>query len=292
MDRHKLDRRDWFRAAAGAGGAASALASLPSGVAGDEPWQPFWVDTNVSLFQWPFRRLPLDEPVRLVQRLRSLGIGRAWAGSYEALLHRDLRGVNDRVAEACAEHRELVPMGSINLSLPGWETDLQRCFATQGMIGIRVFPSYHGYRLDDPSFRRLLQASAEAGRPVQIAVTMEDPRTQHPRVRAADVDLRPLPEVLRGAPAAKVQILNLRPRSQTLEPLVAAPQIHFDVARMDGTRGIAQLIERVGVDRVCYGSGAPLLIPEAAAIRVSESRLHEAQLRRVSSANAQGLTAA
>jgi predicted TIM-barrel fold metal-dependent hydrolase len=169
---------------------------------------------------------------------------------------------------------------------------LRRCLDTHGVIAIRVYPNYHDYRLDDPMFGRLLQVSSDAGRPVQIAAAMEDTRTQHPLVRVEDVDLRPLPELLRRVPGAKVQILNLRPRGRTLEPLVAAPRVHFDVARMDSTRGIAQLIDRVGADRVCYGSGAPLLIPEAAAIRVSESRLNETQLHRVSSANAQALVAA
>ena len=75
------------------------------------------IDTNVSLFQWPFRRLPLDDPNALVAKLRILGITEAWAGSFEALFHRDVTSVNERLAEACRSHPELVPIGSINLEL-------------------------------------------------------------------------------------------------------------------------------------------------------------------------------
>ena len=39
------------------------------------------VDTNVSLFRWPYPRLPLDETSALVDKVRSLGIACAWAGN-------------------------------------------------------------------------------------------------------------------------------------------------------------------------------------------------------------------
>ena len=48
---------------------------------------PFIVDTNVGLFQWPFRRLPLDRMEKLVSKLQSLGVAQAWAGSFEGILH-------------------------------------------------------------------------------------------------------------------------------------------------------------------------------------------------------------
>ena len=82
-----INRRDVLQIAA-ASGAASLLVSK-SATAVEEQSQPLEiVDTNVSLFRWPFRRLPLDETEKLIGKFRSLGITQAWAGSYAGVFHR------------------------------------------------------------------------------------------------------------------------------------------------------------------------------------------------------------
>ena len=167
-----LNRRDALNL--GATAAASVLASTSGGFAREHDDSLRLVDTNISLFHWPFRRLPLDELVRLLKRLRTLGVDQAWAGSFEAVLHRDMAGVNRRLAEACKNHNELVPIGSVNLELPDWEEDLRRCFDEHQMPGVRLHPNYHAYTLNDPRFVKLLKVATAAKRMVQIAALIED----------------------------------------------------------------------------------------------------------------------
>jgi predicted TIM-barrel fold metal-dependent hydrolase len=245
-------------------------------------------DTNVSLFRWPFRRLPLDETDALVSKLRSLGIFQAWAGSFEGILHRDIAGVNQRLADACRVHAELIPIGSVNLKLPGWDDDLRRCIDEPKMPGIRLHPNYHGYALDDPRFRRLLELATAAGRFIQIAAALEDSRTQSSLVQIADVNLVPLLKLLPEIPAARVQILNHNLRPPLLQQLGESPGVFFDTARVDGTDGVPKLVQSVPPGRVLYGSHSPFLIPEAALIRVHESAIFdEASLKAVLSENAE-----
>tara|TARA_B100001123_G_scaffold50108_1_gene51568 strand:- start:482 stop:1336 length:855 start_codon:yes stop_codon:yes gene_type:complete len=260
------------------------------GISAKEALQVDIIDTNLSLFQWPLRRLPLDDTSLLIKKIRALGITQGWAGSLEAILHRDLSSVNGRLATECANYPELIPVGSINPTLPGWREDLSRCFREHKMPGIRLHPSYHGYTLANRTFAQVLEQATKAGLFVQIAVTMEDPRTQHLLMRVPDVDLTPLPRLMRDHPGARVQLLNLRPRAAQIDSLSKIPNIYLDTARMEGTDGVPTLLEKMPHGRVLFGTHAPLLIPEAALIRTHESnRLNEKALRSLFTGNAQKL---
>jgi hypothetical protein len=87
------------------------------------------VDVNAYLSRWPFRRTPCDEPQRLVAAFGKHQVHQAWIGSLDGLFHRDIGGVNLRLAEACRRERsvELLPFGSVNPMLPDWQEDLRRC---------------------------------------------------------------------------------------------------------------------------------------------------------------------
>lgn len=286
-----LTRRELLQCAATAG-VTVALGNSVSQAADAKDALPTIIDTNVSLFHWPFRQLPLDETGLLVQKLRSLGVVQAWAGSYEGVLHRDLSSANQRLAEECRKYSELIPFGTINVSLPGWEDDLQDCLAVHQMPGVRVYPAYHGYDLDDPRFQELLKLAAARKCLVQIVVSLEDTRTQSNLLRVADLDLKPLPEVVKQVPDCKVQLLNARPRTPLLKQLEGLPGVYFDTARVDGTDGVPNLIQACPAGRVLFGSHAPFLIPEAPLVRVYEARKLDApSLAALLSGNASRLMA-
>ena len=232
------------------------------------------IDTNVYLSRWPFRRLRADETPELVAMLRRSGVTQAWAGSFDALLHKDIAGSNARLAEECRRHGDglLVPFGSVNLSLPDWEEDLRRCQEVHRMPGVRLHPNYHGYALDHPSFAMLLRGAAERGLLVQIAVRMEDVRTQHPLLRVPDVD---------PAPLAALQVKGLR--LMLLNIAKPQPGLPFDIAMIERAAGVAG----VGTERACFGSYAPFFILDAAILKLRESAVDVSLL----DANAAGLLA-
>lgn len=249
------------------------------------PWEI--VDTNASLFAWPFRRLPLDTAGKLVAKMRALGICSAWAGSFEGILQRDITGVNARVAETCNEYPELTPIGTLNPSLPDWRADLRRCAEEHHMPGIRLYPGYHGYTLGESRFQDVFEQVAGRNLFLQIVVSLEDPRTQPEWLQVRDVDPLPLRSLLQSTPAARVQLLNARPRGGMLTELASVPGLYWDTARLEGTAGVPELARGLPPGRVLFGSHAPFLLPEAALIRVHESnQLSEQELREVYASNA------
>ncbi|MDF1858988.1 MAG: hypothetical protein P1U87_02170 [Verrucomicrobiales bacterium] len=256
---------------------AAATAALPFSTA-QESGAGF-VDSNVYLGEWPFRKLPHSGARELEPKLKSLGITEARTGSFEALFHRDLDAANATLSEQCQD-TIFLPYGAINPTLPNWERSLRRIKDEFGMRGIRLHPNYHGYSLDDPRFIALLQSAEKNDLPVQIAIRMEDVRTQHPKVSVPDVDTRPLPESLRAAPGVRVQLLNalgsLRD-SMTLERL-GKLGVSFEIAMLEGIEGVRNQLDRAPNARLQFGSYAPFFSPEAALLKLQESILTDTEL--------------
>jgi hypothetical protein len=249
------------------------------------------VDCNVHLFRWPDRRLPLDETEKLTAHLLEKGVTRAWAGSFEGLLHRDIGGVNRRLVEACQRSPLLVPFGSINPALPDWQEDLRRCHEEWKMPGIRLHPGYHGYGSGDPLFAEVLRAAAARDLLVQVAVSMEDARTQHSLLRVPAVEMVPIVPLLRELPKLRLVLLNAftTVRPEEAHRLVKTGTVYFEISRLEGVGGIANLLAQIPLERILFGSSAPFFYFESAQLKLAESALSAEQLRAICSGNAEAV---
>jgi uncharacterized protein len=248
------------------------------------------IDVNVYVSRWPFRRLPLEDPARLADALAKVGVSEAWIGNFDALLHRDVAAVNLETAAACKQYGSgsWRPVGSVNPTLPDWKDDLRRCHEQHGMSIIRLHPNYHNYKLDDADCLTLLGEIAQRGWLVQIAVSMEDERTQHPLLQVPRVDHRPLKRILQEIPSLRVMLLNVSQgvRFDVAESIGAPGRVWFDVAMLEGIEGVARLVKAAGAGAVVYGSLTPLFYQDAALLKLQESGLAESLLSRIAAKNA------
>jgi len=288
-----ISRRQ-FVAAAGGGALALATADAATQPA-PAPISPSrrLIDTNVSLFRWPFRRLPCDETPRLVDKLQTAGVGCAWAGSLEGLFHKDLRSANARLAVECrqAGQVKLIPFGSINPKLPGWQEDLRVCVEEHKMPGVRLHPNYHGYRLDEPAFAEVMSLATERRLVVQIVMHMEDERMMHPLIRVEPVKINPLAALLprwKQTPVVLVNALNVLSSDQVAE-LLAANNVYAEIAMLEGIGGLDRLLTTAPHSQILFGSHAPLYYFESAALKLEESTLGAAARNAICFGNAKRL---
>ncbi len=234
------------------------------------------VDVNAHVGQWPFGFLELSRPKALVKRLGASGIGQAWVASLEGLLHRDLDAVNQRTVQRTAPFPEtLVPVGVVNPLAPDWQTTFQRCVHRWKMPVVRLYPGYHGYQLDHPRVGQMFAAAAKARVVLQVVVRMEDPRTQHPLVRVPDVNLAPLQARLRAFPEVPVVLLgamrSVSPRM--LRSMRNWGLVYVEHSMLEGLGALERLMEDFSPARVLFGTHAPLFVPEAAVLKLTEAAL-------------------
>jgi len=243
------------------------------------------VDVNVNLGRWPLRRVRGDDTSALVTMLRKQGVVQAWAGSFDALLHKDIGAVNSRLADECRRHGRglLVPFGSVNPKLPDWEEELRRCAEEHRMPGIRLHPNYHGYKLDDPDFAKLLGLATERSLVVQLVLVMEDERMMHRLMRVEPVDTAPLAELVKQTPGLRLVLVNsLRTlRGRALVELVSAGEVYVEISMLEGVGGVEKLLTQIPANRVLFGSYAPLFYFESSLLKLKESPLSDEQIRAI-----------
>ena len=262
---------------------------------------PDIIDTNVNLLDWPFRSLKYGKTKDLVSKLRSHRITQAWAGNFEALFHKDIDGVNARLAEECRVNGEnmLVPFGTVNIAWPDWEEDLRRCHEVYKMPGIRIYPIYQTFNLDTPDFLSLVRKATDRGMMIQIVGDMEDIRHHHPIVEVRDVSFEPLLEVMKQVPEAKVELLYWTHRvgRNLLPKIVSDTSIVLDTSRVESVGELGRLIEGnswygksmpVPVERFLFGSHAPYFPVESSLLKLFESPLKLNQMQAIMNTNARG----
>ena len=304
-----LNRRSFLKKSLLGATAVSLAGQQPSAsqtAAGDAPATapseaPGIIDTNVNLFDWPFRALKYRDTKALVAKLKKHRVIEAWAGSFEALFSKDMYGVNTRLVDECRTQGPgfLIPFGSVSLAWPDWEDDVRRCHEAHKMPGLRIYPGYQPFDLGHPAMESLVKMTVERGLILQVVFGMEDPRVHHPILNVGPVTLAPLLNAVKSTPNAKVELLHFSGsiRGEELSEFMIQTNTVMDISRLEGNGAVGRMIgsvsglpsARVPVERIVFGSHAPFFPVETAILKLIESPLDIQQLQAIMQGNARRL---
>lgn len=234
------------------------------------------IDINAYLGHWPFRPLRDRTAEALVTWMDRKGIDRAVVSSLDAILYKNSQAGNEELAAAVAPYPDrLIPFATINPTYAAWEEDLERCHTELGMKGTRIYPSYHGYTVQDRVLADLIAAAAGSDWPVAIPLRMEDRRQQHWMDTAEDIAAAAVAELVSRFPEAQFMILNGIGDAADWAPLAQA-RVLIDISRLSNLRlrppprdaSIPALIAALGADKLAFGTGMPIKYPDPALLKV------------------------
>ena len=263
---------------------------------------PEIIDTNVYLFDYPFRNLKYSETNDLAGKLIHHKITKAWAGSFEHLFHKNMDLANQKLLKECTHKGNgmFKPVGSVNLSWPDWEEDLRRCRELYDMNIVRVFPIYQMVDLGGETFDKFLQLATKYNMLVQIVGDMEDRRHHHPLFQMRDIDFTPLIEVGKKYSSSKIQLVhwNRRVRGELLDNIVTQTNIRFDTSRIEGAGELGGLLHSeswygpdfdISASRFLFGSHAPYFAVESALLKMFEHPLSKKEFDMIARENANAI---
>jgi predicted TIM-barrel fold metal-dependent hydrolase len=245
-----------------------------------------YVDANSFIGEWPGRRLQGSPPppqadlvaTRLAQ-MDSLGIRRAAVSLLDATWLKDSGVANAELAALVrAAPQRLFPVFALNPIFPAWPEHLERCGAEYGLApgtgAVRLFPAYHGYRLDDPAVDDCLARVAAAGLPAVLTWQLEDARMQGAAMRAPDLDAAAVAALAARHPALRLVVTGAIGSQivATAKALPAAARVWFDVSRVQGpVDALRGLCREVGEGRLLFGTNAPLHVAASPVLEIADA---------------------
>ncbi|MFP4382746.1 MAG: amidohydrolase family protein [Spirochaetia bacterium] len=232
------------------------------------------IDFNVTAGTWPFRPVPDCSPADLETRLRNEGISTALVSSAEAVLNTDPEPANSALLQDVKHTRLLRYLPVLNLSLPTWPAVLREYLLIPETAGVKLHPSYHGWKLTGPEIQDLASIMEKTGKPLVISARMEDERLHYFRMKVPPEPADPLRDLADRFPELNIIILNLY--LAEIKELSGSPSnLYTDIAFAETLYTLENVLTWFPADQVLFGSHTPFFVTLAAKVKVLSSGMDQ-----------------
>lgn len=218
-----------------------------------------YTDVNGLLGHWPFRKIRKNTLDDLRRVHRDNGISGGYVASLNSIFYNDpFEG--DEELHAIIRGTEYKHVLTVNPTLPGWERDIEEGIRRFDIRGVRIYPTYHGYDLNGVDAARLCEALKRHNLPLFVTKRMEDERLDY-IVKPDPLEVEALKRFVASHPDLVIVLINIR-YAEILameEEMNKLPHLYFDTSGLkDKVFVVQELLERIPVEKMMYGSLHPL----------------------------------
>jgi predicted TIM-barrel fold metal-dependent hydrolase len=246
---------------------------------------PKLIDTNVSLGEWPFATVGLTSARSLTRHLEASGIGTALVSHLATVFNPEPDHGNQRLFKAVRNEPTLVPVPVINPVLADWRDLLDRYRDRHAIKAVKIYPNFHRFRLTSTAMDRLVAYTRDHGIRLIINIRMVDERHQYFALKINGVTLKSLADFSARHGDLKFLCLGLY-RPEILELADQCGNFRTDFSFADWQFLLEELLTKLSVNRIFFGSHSPIMITQSIADQLTRSRLTPAKIRRIGHENA------
>jgi len=262
------------------------------------------VDYLAGIGSFAFRRVPDSDVQGVLEVMDREGIDVALVSALEAVMYRNVQSANELLAERIDSNRDrLIGAAVVNPTYPRAPNDAELCLTKLGMKALRLYPGYHGYRLGKVvttgQFGEAMSIAANNSAPVSIAFQVEDVRQRHVLVNPEPVAPEDVVSVIASYPAVTFvlerigygQFMHIRKHASDAANWLVETSGRFLAVRPRTAndyphRGLPDLIEALGPDRVLFGTDMPLQYSQVARMKLDALDLDKEARAKIQGGNA------
>jgi len=243
------------------------------------------IDTNVCLGEWPFGTVGITSARRLREHLAASSIETAMVSHLATILNPEPDHGNRRLFKALRNEPTLVPVPVINPALGDWRDLLDRYRDIHPIKAVKIFPNFHRFRLASPTTDRLVEYTRLHGIRLMVNIRMCDERHQYFGLKIDGVTVKSLTDFSARHTDLRFLCLGLyRPEILKLGDVCGNFLTDFSFA--DWQFMLEEVLAKLTVDRVFFGSYSPIMVTQSIADQLTRSRLTKAKIRRIGRDNA------
>ena len=247
------------------------------------------IDISLFVGDCPFRSVPSG--VEDLKKLREeASLERAIATSFSALFYYDPASGLERDLKRYETLCDWLSFFAIiNPDFPGIEKQIEDATRDPRIVGFRLFPTLHHYPLDSDRLIRTIHLAAEHDLPVNLTARLLDGRVAPCYMDQRNLDLEALVKLLyQSGEATMVLSMFFFSELQSLKiDWNDLPHTYLDLGCSKPTvASFDQVASWFPVERVLFGSGAPLYYWKGSRLAVAGATLTDGEKEAILGHNA------
>jgi len=240
------------------------------------------IDVNAYVGHWPFKRLTDNHCDGLLKKMNRYGVDLSVVTNLNGIFYKNTQSANEELITEIRSKKiftnRFLPFAIINPVYGGWKDDFKTCVQQFGMKGVRVFPNYHDYAIDEPALIELVKMARDHDVVIALTMRMVDSRQRSWMDLPVEWGLKDYLPLLKAVPDARYLLLNLS-TGLTLSPeeedLLKKCHVLFDTSGRN-IIDFGDFYKQFGKTRVAWGTHFPVFDYLTGLLRIESLRATEA----------------